>query len=92
MLPVSYDGVRLPCHYRADFLCYDSIIVEVKALPALTSRELAQMMNYLRASGQSRGLLLNFGSSRLEQRRVVWNLEHDALRREERLAPETRTR
>jgi GxxExxY protein len=81
LLPVAYDGIPLPCHYRVDFIGYEAIIVEVKALGALTSCEQAQVMNYLRASGLHRGLLLNFGAIRLEQKRVVWNLEDDPLRR-----------
>jgi GxxExxY protein len=81
LLPVAYDGIPLPCHYRVDFIGYEAIIIEVKALGALTSREQAQVMNYLRASGLHRGLLLNFGANRLEQKRVVWNLEDDPLSR-----------
>ena len=79
-LSVSYDGIPLASHFRVDFICYESVIVEVKALSALTPREMAQLMNYLRASGLKRGLLLNFGAGTLETRRLVWGLEDDPLK------------
>jgi GxxExxY protein len=61
-LPVSYDGIPLPCSYRVDFVCYESVLVEIKALSALTRREQSQMLNYLRASDLQRGLLLQLWS------------------------------
>jgi GxxExxY protein len=57
--------------YRADFICYDAIIVEVKALPALSSLDDAILLNYLKAAQLQRGLLLNFGARSLEYRRRV---------------------
>jgi GxxExxY protein len=80
-LSVSYDGILLPSHFRVDFICYESVVVEVKALAGLTPREMSQMMNYLRASDLHRGLLLNFGAATLETRRIVWGLEDDPLMR-----------
>jgi GxxExxY protein len=71
-LPVYYRGELLPCAYRADFLCYSSIVVELKALARLGEVERAQVMNYLKATGMARGLLLNFGTERLEFKRVIW--------------------
>jgi len=70
-LPVTYKGQRLECSYRADFICYCNIIVELKAMPALTTREQAQLINYLKATGYRRGLLLNFGGKRIESKRMV---------------------
>jgi len=70
-LPVTYKGRRLQCSYRADFICYGDIVVELKAIPALTSREQSQLINYLKATGYHRGLLLNFGASRIESKRMV---------------------
>ena len=70
--PVVYKGVRLPSLYRADFVCVDAIIVEVKSLPIRTGKvEQAQMLKYLRASGLKVALLLNFGLASLEFRRFV---------------------
>jgi GxxExxY protein len=70
--PVVYKGIRLPSLYRADFLCMEAIIVEVKSLPVRTGKvEQAQMLKYLRASGLKVALLLNFGLASLEYRRFV---------------------
>jgi GxxExxY protein len=72
-LPVYYKGEQLTCSYRADFVCYDEVIVELKALKAITGLEEAQLLNYLKATGLERGLLLNFGSRRLEFKRLVFS-------------------
>ncbi|HPD48558.1 MAG TPA: GxxExxY protein [Anaerohalosphaeraceae bacterium] len=72
-LPVSYKNRRLDCHYEADFICYGEFIVELKALERLSGVEEAQVINYLKASGLKRGLLINFGGQRLFYRRLVLN-------------------
>jgi GxxExxY protein len=71
-LPVYYKGQVLGCSYRADFVCYDEVIVELKAVKAIGNVEIAQVLNYLKASGLHRGLILNFGANRLEFKRLVY--------------------
>lgn len=73
-LPVFYKGARLNTHYKADFICYDSVIVELKALEKLGPVEEAQILNYLKATGLEVGLLLNFGNKSLEYRRFVFSI------------------
>ena len=68
---IRFDGRVLTTRYRADFVCYEAVIVELKALKALTGTEMAQVLNYLKVSGLTRGLLLNFGTPSLEYRRLV---------------------
>ncbi len=75
-LPVFYKGQRLKCSYRADLVCFGSVIVELKALDALTGVETAQLLNYLKATRLERGLLLNFGSASLEYKRFVFSNTH----------------
>ncbi len=70
-LPVFYKGERLSTSYRADFGCFDSIIVEVKALGELTGLEQSRVINYLKASGHSIGLLVNLGTRSLQHTRLV---------------------
>ncbi len=68
---VVYRGRTLGAHYAADFLCYDDIIVELKALKRLSKIEEAQVIHYLRATGKTRALLINFGQVHLEVIRFV---------------------
>ena len=67
--PVLYKGETLDCHYQADFVCYDDIIIELKALDALTGQHESQLLNYLKATGYKRGLLISFGQSSLKYKR-----------------------
>ena len=72
LFEIYYKGTLLNNHYRADFVCFGSIIVEFKAQSQLTSADEAQMLNYLKATGYYRGLLINFGASSLEYKRMVF--------------------
>jgi GxxExxY protein len=74
-VPVSYKGVVLGTPYRADFVCHGSVLVELKAIKALTGVEEAQVIHYLKATGLRRALLINFGSARLEYKRLVLNAD-----------------
>ena len=74
-LPFRYKNILLPTHYRADFFCFSEIIVEFKALSRLSSVEEAQLLNYLKATGLKRGLLINFGVASLQYQRLVWGYQ-----------------
>jgi len=61
-LSLSYKGRPLRKTYRPDLLCYGKIVVELKSVRALAPEHVAQLINYLRATGFHLGLLVNFGS------------------------------
>jgi GxxExxY protein len=71
-LPVSYKGQVLATSFCADFICFDSLVVELKALAHMSGSEEAQLINYLKATRYEVGLLLNFGTRSLEHRRLVF--------------------
>jgi len=70
-VPVLYKGVTLGVPYRADFVCYGSIIVELKAIKTLTDVESAQVLRYLKATGFELALLINFATPRLDYKRLI---------------------
>ena len=71
-LTITYDGVELKQTFRADFVCYGKIIVELKAVSELNDAHRSQVYNYLHATGYKLGLLYNFGySDGLEKERIV---------------------
>ncbi len=70
-LPIVFRGRQLSAGYRVDFICFDGVVVEIKALAALTGAEDAQIINYLKATGAEVGLLLNFGTDSLQYRRRI---------------------
>ncbi len=76
LLPVHYKGTLLS-QYRADFVCFSEIIVEFKAQSQLTGVDEAQVLNYVKATGLQRGLLINFGASSLQYKRLVWGYEKE---------------
>ena len=60
-LLLEYKGCPLRSKYQPDFLCYDRIVLELKAVTELTDEHRAQILNYLKATGLRLGLLVNFG-------------------------------
>ncbi len=70
-LSVFYKGRELNKKYFADFICFDEVIVELKAVNALTDVHYAQVLNYLKATEKRVGLLVNFGSKSLQYKRVI---------------------
>lgn len=68
---ITYKGVTLPNYYYADFVVWDKILLEAKAVEKLTDSHVKQVLNYLAASKLRLGLLVNFGGDSLEWKRVV---------------------
>jgi GxxExxY protein len=75
-IPVDIDGVKLECGFPCDLFVEDKLIIEVKAIDALSDIHLAQVLTYLKLTGVKLGLLINFNVLRLKDgvRRVVNNL------------------
>jgi GxxExxY protein len=80
-LPVRYRDHLLSVYFKADFVCFDRVIVEVKALDAIGPIEQAQAINYLKVTGFERAVILNFGTPSLQHRRIVQNLKNDPVKR-----------
>ena len=74
VVQIACKGSPLNKTYQPDFICYDEMILEIKAISGLSGIEEAQLINYLKASGLKVGLLINFGSRSLEHKRFVYNL------------------
>ena len=71
-LRLAYKGRALKKRYQPDFVCYEQIILEIKAVSSLASEHQAQVLNYLKATNFKLGLLVNFGKAGdLEWQRIV---------------------
>src|SRR5262245_55192693 len=64
-LSLTYDGLQLPCVFRVDLVVADEVLVELKAIERVAPVHHAQMLTYLRCSGLTKGLLLNFNATKL---------------------------
>ena len=74
MLKMYFHGFELEKTYKADFMCYDAIIVELKAVAELLSEHRAQLFNYMRITYTKFGILINFGESeRLHAEKYMFN-------------------
>ena len=70
-LNIFYKGIKINKPYTADFLCFDNIIIELKALSQIIGDHESQLINYLKATKLRVGVLVNFGASSLEYKRMV---------------------
>ncbi|SHF79296.1 GxxExxY protein [Flavobacterium defluvii] len=68
---ITYKDIILPSYYFADFVIFDEIILELKAIATLTTSEIKQTLNYLAASKNKLGLLVNFGEDSLKYKRII---------------------
>ena len=74
-LTIYYKNEPLNKYYSADFICCEKMIVELKALSAITPEHQAQVLNYLKASRLNLGLIINFGKQSLEHKRIIKETE-----------------
>lgn len=70
-LKIHYKGKRLKVKYSPDFICFDKIILELKATNELTNMHKSQLFNYLKVSEFPLGLLINFGTPSLQYKRFI---------------------
>ena len=68
---VNYKNHTLPHKFRADFVVFDRIILEVKAVSGITEEFIARGINYLKVSGLKLSLIVNFGEMKLNYKRIV---------------------
>jgi GxxExxY protein len=68
---ITYKEIILPHHYFSDFVIFDEIILKIKAIQQLSSSEIKQTLNYLAASKNKLGLLVNFGEDSLKYKRII---------------------
>lgn len=68
---INYKDVLLPSYYYADYVVFEEIILELKAIESLSNSEIKQTLNYLAASKNKLGLLVNFGEDSLKYRRII---------------------
>ena len=73
----TYKGKCLNKEFRPDFVCFGKIIVELKAVEKIGPEHRAQLINYMRISGQDKGLLINFGEISLRTERYIYNEDDD---------------
>jgi GxxExxY protein len=70
-LQLYYKNVQLYKRYSVDFICYENIILELKALSKITTEHESQLLNYLKATYLKLGLLINFGEKSLKYKRLI---------------------
>lgn len=70
-LHIFYNGEQLDKYYRADFICYDKIVLEIKSMSQIPTIFYAQLKNYLTATNKELGMLINFGQPSLTYKRII---------------------
>lgn len=70
-IQLFYKGKELKQFYKADFICFNNIVIEIKAISKILPEHQAQTINYLRALNLRVGLILNFGNNKLEHQRII---------------------
>ena len=70
-LSLYYDNELMKKQYRADFICYNEIIVEIKAVALIPTAFYAQLQNYLKCTNIELGMLINFGTPSLIYKRMI---------------------
>ena len=70
-IKIMYKGITLKHYYQADFICFGNIIVETKATRCLTEENYQQVLNYLKATNHKLALLVNFGHTKIEFKRII---------------------
>jgi GxxExxY protein len=70
-LDLFYNNQKLKKQYRADFVCYDTIIIEIKAVSQIPVTFYAQLRNYLKCTNMELGMLINFGMPSLTYKRMI---------------------
>ncbi|NEW78090.1 MAG: GxxExxY protein [Gelidibacter sp.] len=70
-MELYYNNQKLKKHYRADFVCYDTIILEIKGVSQIPIAFYAQLKNYLRCTNMELGMLINFGTPSLTYKRII---------------------
>ena len=73
LIEIMYKKKPMEKKYQPDFVCFGEIIVEIKALTGLSGNEEAQVINYLKATQLTIGLLINFGTKSLEYKRLIYS-------------------
>ena len=71
MYDVSYKDIILPHKFQADFVVYDKIILEIKAISGIADEFIAQSLNYLKVSRNKLALIVNFGELKLNYKRII---------------------
>ncbi len=72
ILDITYKGKTLNKKFIADFVCYNELIVELKAVDHIANEHIAQVLNYLKATGYRVGLIVNFGRTKLQYKRLIY--------------------